>query len=516
MNRQKQVKPQATTSMCADATATSKANKISLGIAYSLLTVTTYYPFDMKSLRMLALAALAAASPLATRAQAPALTTFPVGSTTVTVSALATNLSIVWELVWGPDNFIWMTERAGRISRVNPTTGQVLPVLTIPDVTESNESGLLGLAVVDACPACVPPVPTYWVFVVYNYTDQGVLKEKLVRYSYTGGTLSAPTVLLGNITATTTHSGSRLLVLPDRTLLMTTGDAQLTSDAQNPASLNGKILRLNLDGTIPADNPTAGSPLFTLGHRNPQGLVRLPDGRLYSSEHGPNNDDEINRIERGRNYGWPNVEGYCNLPAEATFCSANNVREPLTTWTPTIAPAGLTYYDHPAIPGWRGSLLLAVLKDHKLTQLVLDAAGNTITTRTDFLTTFGRLRAVCVSPQGRVYVGTSNRDGRGAPAAADDRILTLENRAYVVSAAQSAAPGLAFDLFPNPARRLVTVQLAEPNTLLTVRDLLGRAVRVLHPTTARATIDLSTLPAGSYVVHAQGATGTASRKLVVE
>ena len=144
---------------------------------------------------------------------------------------------------------------------------------------------------------------------------------------------------------------------------MTTGDAQQQPQAQNPASLNGKILRLNLDGTIPANNPTPGSPVYTLGHRNPQGLVQLPNGRIYSSEHGPNNDDEINQIEAGRNYGWPNVEGYCDLPAEATFCAANNVREPLTVWTPTIAPAGLTYYDHPAIPGWRGSLLLAVLKD---------------------------------------------------------------------------------------------------------------------------------------------------------
>ena len=466
----------------------------------------------MKILRHAALAVCAGALPLLAGAQAPALSTFPVGNTTVTVSALATNLATVWELVWGPDSFIWMTERGGRISRVNPATGQVLPLLTLPDVTENNESGLLGMVL-------HPDFATNpFVYVVYNYTDQGSLKEKLVRYTYSAaaGTLTAPLVLLGNIVATTTHSGSRLLIMPDRTLLMTTGDAQQLPEAQNAASLNGKILRLNLDGTIPANNPIAGNPLYTLGHRNAQGLVQLPNGRLYSSEHGPNNDDEINRIEPGRNYGWPNVEGYCNLPAEATFCTANNVREPLTTWTPTIGPAGLTYYDHPAIPGWRGSLLLAVLKSRKLTQLTLDAAGNAIPSRTDFLTTFGRLRAVCVSPQGRVYVGTSNRDGRGAPTATDDQILTLENRAYVPTATRSSTQAFAFEVYPNPARRTATVRLAAPATLLEVRDLLGRSVLSIQPTGLATQLDLSGLPAGTYVLQAEGTAGTGTRKLTVE
>ncbi|MGY3091394.1 glucose/arabinose dehydrogenase [Hymenobacter sp. UYAg731] len=467
----------------------------------------------MKFLRNALLALSTMGLPLAACAQAPVLTTFAVGTTTVTASALASSLSTIWELVWGPDNFIWVTERSGRISRVNPATGQVLPLLTIADVTESNESGLLGMAI-DAAPTG-QPAGTYGVFVVYNYTDQGTLKEKLVRYTYANGTLSNPVVLLGNIVATTNHSGSRLLLLPDRTLLMTTGDALTASEAQNRTSLNGKILRLNFDGTIPANNPTAGSAIYTLGHRNPQGIVRLPDGRIYSSEHGPNNDDEINKIEAGRNYGWPNVEGLCDLPAEATFCAANNVREPLTVWTPTIAPAGLTYYDHPAIPGWRGSLLLAVLKDNKLTQLTLDAAGLTIPSRTDFLSGFGRLRAICVSPDGKVYVGTSNRDGRGTPAATDDRILTLENRAYVATATRPATT-FAFELFPNPAHRQATVQLPAPGALLTVTDLLGRPVYAVRATGTTATLDLAGLRAGTYLVQADGAAGRSTRKLVVE
>ncbi|WP_234997208.1 PQQ-dependent sugar dehydrogenase [Hymenobacter roseosalivarius] len=201
-------------------------------------------------------------------------TTFAVGSTTVSVTPLATGLSIPWELVWGPDDFIWMTERSGRISRVDPTTGQVLPLLSVPDVTPTGESGLLGM-VLHPDFATTP-----FVYIVYNYTDNN-LREKVVRYTYSAATnsLSEPRVLLANIPATTTHSGSRLLILPDRTLLITTGDAQLRSESQNPASLNGKILRINLDGSIPANNPTPGSPVYTLGHRNAQGLVRLPSGK---------------------------------------------------------------------------------------------------------------------------------------------------------------------------------------------------------------------------------------------
>ena len=458
----------------------------------------------MKLLRNAMLAVCAAGLPLAAAAQAPVLTTFPVGTATVTASALTTNLSHVWELVWGPDNFLWMTERGGRISRVNPANGEVVPLLAVPDVTPIGESGLLGM-VLHPDFAITPHV-----FVVYNYTDAGSLKEKVVRYTYsaTANSLTAPVVLLGNIPATTTHSGSRLLILPDRTLLMTTGDAQLLPEAQSRASLNGKILRLNLDGTVPADNPVAGSLIYTLGHRNAQGLVRLPDGRLYSSEHGPSNDDEINKIEPNRNYGWPNVEGACNTPGELAFCAANNVREPLTTWTPTIAPAGLTYYDHPAIPGWRGSLLLATLKNQQLVQLSLNPAGDAITARPTFATgAFGRLRAICVSPEGRVYLGTSN--------GSSDRIIVLENRAFVASATR-ATNAFAFDLFPNPARRQATLRLPMANARVTVRDLLGRAVLTLQPAGTTATLDLSGLKPGSYSVQVEGGAGSATRQLVVE
>jgi glucose/arabinose dehydrogenase len=465
----------------------------------------------MKFLRNAGTVMLAVGLAAAARAQAPVLTTFPVGTTTVSVSELAGNLNTIWELVWGPDNFLWMTERYGRISRVNPATGQVLPLLTLPDVTQVGESGLLGLALHPQFAA------NPFVYVVYNYTSSAGLREKLVRYTYAPatGTLTTPLVLLDNITAATTHSGSRLLILPDLTMLMTTGDAQLRPESQNRASLNGKILRLNLDGTVPANNPTPGSYVYTLGHRNPQGLTTGPGGRLYSSEHGESTDDEINLIEPGRNYGWPSVEGFCNTATELTFCAANNVREPLTIWTPTIAPAGLVYYDSPAIPGWRGSLLLAVLKNSRMVQLPLNATGTAIGTQTDFIATYGRLRSICVSPQGKVYVGTSNRDGRGAPRPTDDRILVLENRSFVSAAARPAAAA-DFSMAPNPARQQTHLQLPAATTLVTVHDLAGRTVLRLKPAGSAQVLPLAGLPAGTYLVQAQGPAGAATRRLVVE
>ncbi|MBO0357048.1 PQQ-dependent sugar dehydrogenase [Hymenobacter sp. BT186] len=448
--------------------------------------------------------------------QGPVLATYTVGSTTLSASALTNNLDTPWELLWGPDNFIWMTERMGRISRVNPTTGQVLPLLTIADVTETGESGLLGMALHPNFTA------TPYVYVVYNYTDSGALKEKLVRYTYsaTTNTLSSPLVLLGNITAVTTHSGSRLFIQPDLTLLMTTGDAQQRPEAQNVASLNGKVLRLNLDGTVPANNPIPGSLVYSFGHRNPQGLTRTASGQIYSSEHGENIEDEVNLIEVNRNYGWPTVEGFCNTAAEQTFCTANNVREPLASYTPTRAVAGLTTYTHPAIPEWNNSLLLVTLKDG-FTQLQLNLAGTQITAQnTLWTTTYGRLRSICVSPQGRIYIGTSNRDGRGNPAATDDRILVLENRAYVPSAVKQGQAS-ALQLWPNPATQTVAVRLsAAPRATTTVqlRDALGRTARTLQlPSGQQETrLDLAGLRSGLYMVQAQLGDVQYTRRLVVE
>ena len=439
--------------------------------------------------------------------QSPVLATYPVGTTTLTLSALTTNLDTPWELLWGPDNFLWMTERGGRISRINPTTGQVLPLLTVADVTETGESGLLGMVLHPDFTA------SPYVYVVYNYTTAGALKEKLVRYTYsaTAGTLSSPLVLLANIQAATTHSGSRLLILPDRTLLMTTGDAQELTFPQNSTALNGKILRLNLDGTVPATNPTPGSLVYTRGHRNAQGLTRTAAGRIYSSEHGPDSDDEVNLIEPGRNYGWPSVAGFCNLPAEQTFCTANNVREPLAAYTPTLAVAGITSYNSPAVPQWSNSLLLVSLKAGKLTNLKLNPNGDQVTSQADLWTgTYGRMRAICTSPQGRIYIATSNNG-------TDDRILVLENRAFTPN---SVDKGLSAKLaiWPNPATRTATVRLPAPATAaLVVRDALGRTTQTVAMTGRQEVeLDLRRLAPGLYTVQTQIGEAQVLRRLVVE
>lgn len=325
----------------------------------------------------------------------------PPGAVAIRDSVIASQLNFPWEILWGPDNYIWMTERGGRISRLNPATGTLTPLLTIPDVVSDGEGGLLGMALHPNFTA------TPHVFVVYDYNNSSNYQEKVVRYTYNGTTLLSPVVIIDNIAASSIHNGSRLLIIGDK-LFITTGDASNQSLPQNPGALNGKILRLNLDGSIPADNPVAGNPYWSLGHRNPQGLV-FANNRLYSSEHGPNNDDEINIVEKGRNYGWPDVQGFCNTTAEQDFCTAHNVKEPITAWTPTIATCGLDYYNHDLIPQWKNSLLLTTLKNERLYQLKLGDQFTSISSANEYFTHgYGRMRDLCISPQGKVYICTSN------------------------------------------------------------------------------------------------------------
>jgi glucose/arabinose dehydrogenase len=316
-------------------------------------------------------------------------------------------------MTWGNDNHIWMTERGGRISRFNPATGDRTTVITIADAVSNGEGGLLGLAVERG---------TSNVFVVYNYNSGGQYREKLVKYTYNGTTLTNPATLLDNIPAAGIHNGSRLVVENGK-IFMSTGDANEQSRAQNAGSLNGKILRLNTDGSIPSDNPVAGNPYWSLGHRNPQGLV-MANGKLYSSEHGPNNDDEINIIEKGKNYGWPTVQGFCDSPTEQAFCNATPTSEPVKAWTPTIAACGLDYYNSDQIPQWKGSLLLVALKNERLYQLKLGEDQTSVTQTNEFLNDkYGRMRDVCVSPEGKVYICTSNGGN-------NDKIIEIKRKSF--------------------------------------------------------------------------------------
>ncbi len=367
--------------------------------------------------------------------------------------AVATNLDTPWEILWGPDDYIWFTERPGRVSRVNPETSEVFEIIDIGDVRENGEGGLLGM-VLD---------PDFqennYFYVAYDYNAEGnKYSEKIVRYTYnpSTGKAASPLILFDNIDAAGNHNGNRLIITPDKKLLFTTGDAGNSGNAQNVNTVNGKIMRINLDGTIPEDNPISGNPVWSWGHRNPQGLAYSPDSSiLYSSEHGPANDDEINIIMKGRNYGWPDVEGYCDSDAEISFCNDSNVVEPIMAWTPTLAVAGLVYYNSELIPEWKNSLLLVSLKASKITQLLLDDTGTSIDSSTDFFTNeFGRLRDLCISPDGKVYVATSNRDGRGNPKSDDDKIIEI---APETTAITENIKGNRVSIFPNPVKDFITV-----------------------------------------------------------
>jgi glucose/arabinose dehydrogenase len=337
---------------------------------------------------------------------------WPAGDTRVVKSGL----NFPWEILWGQDDKIWMTERGGRVSKINPRDGATEFSFSIPDVFAQGEGGLLGMV----------QHPNFssngQFYVVYNYSRSGTYTEKVVRYAYNAAsnTVSAPLIILDNIPAAGIHNGSRLVIVGDK-LFITTGDANDVRLVQNRSSLAGKILRINLDGSIPSDNPTAGSPVWTLGHRNPQGMV-FANNTLYISDHGSNVEDEVNIIERNRNYGWPSVNGPCDEPGDVSFCNANNVRGPIwSTGSRTVAVCGLDYYNNDRIPAWRNSLLMATLKDATLYQFQLSSNGQSITgSREFFRGNWGRLRDICVSPAGRVYLCTSN-GGNG------DRLIEITN-----------------------------------------------------------------------------------------
>ena len=318
---------------------------------------------------------------------------------------VCSGLNFPWEIIWGPDDHIWMTERGGRISRVDTGTGNVQPLLTISEVKSIGEGGLLGMVL----------HPDFgqqpYVYVVYDYDNGNGYTERVVRYTYENGQLGSPKTLIDNIAAAGNHNGSRLLIDKNdpSKLWISTGDATQGDNAQQPGKPNGKILRINTDGSIPADNPVAGNPLWSLGHRNPQGLVTA-NGLLYEAEHGPDIEDEVNIIRKNGNYGWPVVKGPCDAPDESAFCSSHQVIAPIwSSGNSTVATSGMDYYNNGYIPAWKNSLLLATLKGSTLYQLKLSEDGKkVVAVNKYFANRFGRLRDICVAPTGQVYVCTSN------------------------------------------------------------------------------------------------------------
>lgn len=427
---------------------------------------------------------------------------------------IATNLDTPWEILWGPDDFIWVTERHGKISRVNPTTREIFEVIRIEDVVEISEGGLLGMAIDPDFSS------NNFFYVAFNYYAAGNdYREKIVRYTYSPSTgkANSPYIIFDNIDGANNHNGSRLVISPDKKLIFTTGDAAITSTAQNLNSVNGKTLRINLDGTIPDDNPIQGNPVWTWGHRNPQGLVYSPDSTiLYSSEHGPSSDDEINIIVKGRNYGWPNVHGFCDNSNETAFCSDSNVVEPITAWTPTLAVAGIDFYNSDLIPDWKNSLLVTSLKASRITQLLLDESGTSVLKSTDFYTyEFGRIRDICISPDGKVYIATSNRDGRGSPKTDDDKIIEI---APISSSINDTDIGKLINISPNPAYEYINITFSKSppiNATYTLSTVNGQLISSGNLNAQHTKLPLPEVYEGVVFLHLNVDNQSSTEKIVV-
>jgi len=240
-----------------------------------------------------------------------------------------------------------------------------------------------------------------------------------VRFTEKDNSLLDEFILVDKIPGAVIHDGGRLKFGPDEKLYITTGDAGNSNAAQDLNSLSGKILRINPDGTIPSDNPFADSMIFSYGHRNPQGLDWDPvTGKLVVTEHGSSAHDEINVVEAGKNYGWPKVVGGEHDP--------QYIDPILQTGEDTWAPSGATFYDSKNIPEWTNKYFVATLRGGHLRMLDLNLEENqVISSEALFSNTYGRLRDASMSPDGNLYLLTSNRDGRGAPAENDDRILKI-------------------------------------------------------------------------------------------
>ena len=313
------------------------------------------------------------------------------------VRTIASGLEVPWGLAFLPDGSALVTERdSGRVLSIRD--GEVTEVGTVPEAAPMGEAGLLGVAVSPSF------AEDHEVF-LYVTTDED---NRILRTTYDGSRLGDLDVILDGIPNDFIHDGGRLAFGPDGYLYASTGETGNGDLAQDRSSLGGKILRITTDGEPAPGNPFKGSPIWTWGHRNVQGLAFDDNDRLWASEFGASDWDELNLIVKGANYGWPFVEGTGGNGKYA---------EPLVVWkTSEASPSGLAFTD--------GHLWLASLMGERLWRVDVDGtdAGNP----TDFFVgEYGRLRTVVVAPNGNLWVTTSNRDGRGDPAEADDRILEI-------------------------------------------------------------------------------------------
>jgi glucose/arabinose dehydrogenase len=342
----------------------------------------------------------------------------------VRVEAWIENLEIPWSLVFLRGDRALVSERPGRIRLVKDGKLLSQPYAEV-EVASNGEGGLMGLAL-------HPEFSSKpYVYAMHTYRKEGQPFNRVVRFRDAGDKGIFDSVIIDRIPGGRLHDGGRIAFGPDGLLHITTGETFRGELAQDLQSMAGKILRLTPEGGIPGDNPFSGSPIYSYGHRNPQGLSWHPETKdLFESEHGPSGEsllfanDEINLIVKGGNYGWPEVVG---APGMKTYV------DPLIVWKKTTPPSGITFYRGELLPHLKNDLFVATLRSEALIRIKWGRGGNKYQVveverwfaKGDQEGKYGRLRDVVESPEGTLYFLTSNRDGRGKLKPGDDKIYRI-------------------------------------------------------------------------------------------
>ena len=325
------------------------------------------------------------------------------------VQAIASGLVIPWDMAFPSAQRIYVTERPGRVRLIENGTLRSAPYATI-NVAAVGEGGLLGIALDPGYPN-----PRF-VYVMYTYSSGGLF-NRISRFTDTGSGLTNETILVQGIPGASNHDGGALRFGPDGMLYAGTGDAGVPESAQDKSSLGGKILRITPSGGVPGDNPFPGSRVYALGFRNVQGLAWNPANEdLWATNHGPSANDSVFIVERGGNHGWPRVLGVTDR---------RGVVDPVLFFpNQAVPPSGATFYDSDVMPQLQGDFFFASLGAQHLQRVVL-SGPRTITQIERWFTSggagvFGRLRAVHQSPDGFIYISTSN--------GSDDKIIRISPR----------------------------------------------------------------------------------------
>ncbi len=341
----------------------------------------------------------------------------PQGTVAITTEVVANGLEVPWGLGFLPNGDVLVTERPGRVRLIRGGALQPSPVAQLA-VAADGEGGLLGIAV-------HPDFASNRAVYFYLTVNVGAVTNQVERWilSPDGTSAHFDRVILAGIPGARVHDGGRMRFGPDGMLYVGTGDARQPERSQDPASLAGKLLRLTPDGNAPADNPVPGQAAFLWGIRNTQGFDWLTPDLLALSDHGPSGEfgrtghDELNIVRRGENLGWPELDA-CQRSGDWVT--------PVLTWERALPPGGLAVYTGARIPEWTGSVLIGALGSQQLHRVQMDPTAQRVAVHEVYLEqAVGRIREVVQSPDGELYLTTSNCDGRGECPPDKDQVLRV-------------------------------------------------------------------------------------------